>query len=62
MSSVYGGMFRIKDLGGRVSEAVTARRKEMKKVGLECTGQDKCGVLQTSSLERGMGYQIKRNG
>ena len=33
MSSVCGGKFRIKDLGGGVSKAVTARRKGVKKVG-----------------------------
>ena len=33
ISSVCGGRFRIEDLGGGVSEAVTAGRKGVKKVG-----------------------------
>ena len=33
MSSACGGRFRIKDLGGGVSKAVTAKRKEVNKVG-----------------------------
>ena len=33
MSSVCGGRFRIEDSEGGVSEAVTAGRKEVKKVG-----------------------------
>ena len=33
MSSACGGRFRIKDLGGGVSKAVTARRKGVNKVG-----------------------------
>ena len=33
MSSACGGRFRIEDLGGGVSEAVTAGRKGVKKVG-----------------------------
>ena len=33
MSSACGGRFRIKDLGGGVSKAITARRKGVNKVG-----------------------------
>ena len=33
MLSAYGGRFRIKDLGGVVSKAITARRKGVNKVG-----------------------------
>ena len=33
MSSACGGKFRIKDLGGGVSKAITARRKGVNKVG-----------------------------
>ena len=33
MLSAYGGRFRINDLGGGVSKAVTSRRKGVNKVG-----------------------------
>ena len=62
MSSTCGGRFRIEDLRGGVSEAVTAGRKGVKKVGSEGTGWDGCGVQQTGSLEGGMGYVVKGSG
>ena len=40
--SVCGGRFRIKDLGGGVSKAVSARRKGVKKAGDEGTGWNGC--------------------
>ena len=47
MSSACGRRFRIKDLGGGVSMAVTARGKGVNKVGEEGTRRDGSGVLRT---------------
>ena len=61
-SSACGGRFRIKDLEGGVSKAVTARPKGANKVGYEGTGRDGCGVPRTGCLEERVGYGGKGNG